>query len=61
MQQKFQEAEDGALETVEELGEKAGELKEFAKDHRVPVPQTRLPVVGPVHSLVLKQVCLDTA
>jgi len=47
--------EGRALATVEELGEKAGEFKEFAKDHRVPVPQTNLPVVGRVRSLVLKQ------
>ena len=42
------------LEKAEEFEEKA---EETAKDLRVPVPQTRLPFVGPVGSLALKQVC----
>lgn len=49
------------LAKAEEFGDKAEELgeeaKEFAKDHRVPVPQMKLPFVGPVQSLVIKQVC----
>jgi hypothetical protein len=43
---------------AEELGEEA---KEFAKDHRVPVPQMKLPFIGPVHSLVVKQVSLNAS
>lgn len=42
------------VEKAEELEERA---EETAKDLRVPVPQTRLPFVGPVGSLALKQVC----
>lgn len=57
MQRKFQEMEEVAQAKSEELGEKA---EEFAKDHRVPVPQMNLPFVGPVRSLVLKQVRPDT-
>lgn len=53
------------LGKAEEFGEKAEELgeeaKEFAKDHRVPVPQMRLPFIGPVQSLVVKQVCLNAS
>lgn len=54
MQQKFQETGEEVVAKAEEIGEKA---EEFAKDHRVPVPQMNLPFIGPVQSLVLKQVC----
>lgn len=54
VQETVQEAKADVLEKAEEFEEKA---EETAKDLRVPVPQTRLPFVGPVGSLALKQVC----
>lgn len=47
---------DRVLEKAEDFG---GKTEEYAKDHRVPVPQANLPFLGPVRSLVLKQVCLQ--
>jgi len=56
----LEDTQETALAAVEELGEKAGEVKEFAKDHRVPVPQINSPF-GSVRSLVLKQLLCGVA
>ncbi|KAG0626772.1 hypothetical protein M758_2G150500 [Ceratodon purpureus] len=56
---EIRKTKEEVLAKAEEFGDKAEELgeeaKEFAKDHRVPVPQMKLPFIGPVQSLVVKQ------
>lgn len=58
-QREIKETEDQVLDQADRVLEKAedfgGKTEEYAKDHRVPVPQANLPFLGPVRSLVLKQ------